>query len=72
MGPAKDYRDLEVNTMMEPFPGRNLPLCGHARGMWKRLGQGWNLCHSGHLSRSSDNARSLTPCTTGNSEELTF
>ena len=32
--------------------------------MWKFLGQGLNLSHSSNLSCCSDNARSLTCCTT--------
>ena len=37
---------------------------GCACGVWKFLGQGSNLCHSSNLSHCSDNARSLTFCTT--------
>ena len=37
--------------------------------MWKFLGQGSNLCCSSDPSHDSDNARSLTDCTTG---ELQF
>ena len=32
--------------------------------MWKFLGQGLNLCHISDQSRISDNAGSLTLCTT--------
>ena len=37
---------------------------GCAHNMWKFLGHGLNLRHSGNQSHSSDNARSLTQCTT--------
>ena len=33
-------------------------------GTWKYLGQGSNLYHSSDLNHCSDNARSLTYCTT--------
>ena len=36
----------------------------HAQSMRKFLGQGLNPCHSSNPSHSSDNARSLTHCTT--------
>ena len=36
----------------------------YAWGRWKLLGQGSNPCHSSNLSCCSDNARSLTSCTT--------
>ena len=35
---------------------------GCACGMWKFPSQGLNLCHTSHLSRCSDDARSLTHC----------
>ena len=37
---------------------------GHAHGMWKCLGQGSNMHHSRNLLPCSDNAGSLTHCTT--------
>lgn len=37
---------------------------GHARGICKFLGQKLNLCHSRDPSCCSDNAISLTQCTT--------
>ena len=37
---------------------------GHAHSMWKFPDQGLDLCHSSDLSCCSDNARSLTCCTT--------
>ena len=40
--------------------------------MWKFLGQGSNLCHSSNLSCCSDNARSLTHCTTRELPKGTF
>ena len=36
---------------------------GYTRGMWKFLGQGWNLCHSSNSSCHSDKARALIPRT---------
>ena len=44
--------------------------CDH--GMWKFLGQGLNLCHSRDLSYYSDNARSLTYCTTKELQEYHY
>ena len=41
----------------------------HAHSTWKFLGQGSNPCHSSDSSHRSDNAGSLTPCTT---KELPF
>lgn len=41
---------------------------GRAQGMWNFLGQGLILCHCSNLNYGSDNARSLTGCTTGNSK----
>ena len=40
-------------------------LFGCALGTWKFLGQGLNLCGGSNLSHSSDNARSLICCATG-------
>ena len=44
-------------------------LFGHTCSMRTFLGQGWNLSHSSDQSRSSENARSLTP---GATRELPF
>ena len=37
---------------------------GYGHGMWRCPGQGLNQCHRSNLSHYSDNARSLTHCTT--------
>ena len=44
-----------------------LSLLGHALGMWKFLGEGWNLYHSSSSSHSIDTAESLTTRPPGNS-----
>ena len=42
---------------------------GCACSMWQFLGQGWNWCHSCDLNHISDNAGSLTCCTTRELQE---
>ena len=50
---------------LSSHPSRNsFFFFGHAHGMWKCLGQGSNMHHSRNLLPCSDNAGSLTHCTT--------
>ena len=63
------YRKRKLLSSHCSFNFHSFSFSACSCGMWTFLDQGWNLRHSRDLSHSSDNAGSLTCCTT---RELLF